>query len=129
MSLARPPAFRLRLPLSPLRTRRAVAPTNAAAPAYFAAPAYSCLSWESVSDCWMRSTILPSRHGQARVDLVVLGGHVVYARVEVGDAADHPPQREATARLPKGHPALGEPDADLPVAFGVDDLVKGVEAL
>jgi hypothetical protein len=102
---------------------------GATAPAFFAAPAYSCLSGESVSDCWMRSTILPSRHGQARVDLVVLGGHVVYARVEVGDAADHPPQREATARLPKGHPALGEPDADLSVAFGVDDLVKGVEVL
>ena len=127
MCLARPPAFRLRLPLSPLRTRRAVAPTNAAAPAFFAAPAYSCLSWESVSDCWMRSTILPSRHGQARVDLVVLGDHVVYARVEVGDAADNPLQRGHC--LPKDYPALGEPDADLPVAFGVDDLVKGVEAL
>ena len=100
---------------------------GATAPAFFAAPAYSCLSGESVSDCWMRSTILPSRHGQARVDLVVLGGHVVYARVEVRDAADHPLQRGH--RLPKGHPALGEPDADLPVAFGVDDLVKGVEAL
>jgi hypothetical protein len=55
----------------------------------------------------MRSTILPSRHGQARVDHVVLGDHVVYARVEVGDAADHPLQRGH--RLSKGHPALGEP--------------------
>jgi hypothetical protein len=34
----------------------------------------------------MRSTILPSRHGQARVDHVVLGDHVVYARVEVSEA-------------------------------------------
>ena len=100
---------------------------GATALAFFAAPEYSCLSGEGVSDCWMRSTILPSRHGQARVDLDVLGGHVVYARVKVGDAADHPPQRGH--RLPKGHPALGDPDTDLSVAFGVDDLVKGVEVL
>ena len=70
---------------------------GATALAFFAAPEYSCLSGESASDCWMRSTILSSRHGQARVDLDVLGGHVVYARVKLGDAADHPPQREATA--------------------------------